>query len=470
MDTIEPGDVTGPGAPEREPRRFYWGWALLSILFAAWIGYALTGYFSPGESKEKDFTQERVAIRLTGVYLAALRKSGQTEAIEKVEEQYGKSLAEIRKNLFEERGAQAGAAEIVLVIDALENRPPDPQALEKLAASKDTDERMFGEAFQPGLEKTRAQELSRKLDADFFERLAGAQALEEGGLVERSSRRFGLVDRVSDPETYIPVVAVMLAAPAIVVVGLVVLALGVVFHLSKAFKPLGTPLGEISALDADRLALRVALALLCFAIVPPMVVAFFPPGTRGSFSTFTGMLVVFGAIVFMLRIPLVGVADPWPKLVGRVRPAWQLVGLGVLGFLANLPIVILLAVGSSQLLKNLPAPSHPVTEILGRGGAFGTIGLYLLVSLTAPLIEETMFRGMLFPALGRFMKPVAAGLLTGLLFASVHPQGPILWASLAAVGCMACYLTYMTGSLVPALVMHSVHNAAIVTLALALAG
>jgi membrane protease YdiL (CAAX protease family) len=57
-----------------------------------------------------------------------------------------------------------------------------------------------------------------------------------------------------------------------------------------------------------------------------------------------------------------------------------------------------------------------------------------------------------------------------LLFAAIHPQGPILWAGLAAIGVMACFLTHMTGSLVPAMVMHSVHNASVLTLAIVVLG
>ncbi|MCH8922998.1 MAG: ATP-binding cassette domain-containing protein [Planctomycetes bacterium] len=60
----------------------------------------------------------------------------------------------------------------------------------------------------------------------------------------------------------------------------------------------------------------------------------------------------------------------------------------------------------------------------------------------------------LFPALAERLKSPWAGMLvSGFLFAAIHPQGPSGWPPLLAVGFMAALVTYQTGSLLPAMVL-----------------
>jgi membrane protease YdiL (CAAX protease family) len=94
--------------------------------------------------------------------------------------------------------------------------------------------------------------------------------------------------------------------------------------------------------------------------------------------------------------------------------------------------------------------------------------MYVLVSVMAPLIEETAFRGLLFPALSRYLSPAASILLSGFMFGAIHPQGPLLWAALGGIGAVAALLSYLTGSLIPSMVMHACQNFCVLTLSVVL--
>lgn len=57
------------------------------------------------------------------------------------------------------------------------------------------------------------------------------------------------------------------------------------------------------------------------------------------------------------------------------------------------------------------------------------------------------------------MKSPAIGILaTSLLFAAIHPTGIPAWLALATTGAFAAITVHQTGSLVPAIVLHGIHN------------
>jgi membrane protease YdiL (CAAX protease family) len=114
-----------------------------------------------------------------------------------------------------------------------------------------------------------------------------------------------------------------------------------------------------------------------------------------------------------------------------------------------------------------PPITHPAIEIISQNkDTVVVLGLILVASITAPFWEEVAFRGTLLPALSTGLKsPVWGVLLTSFLFAAIHPQGIPAWPPLMVVAAMASILTYQTGSLVPALVLHATHNFVLMTAA-----
>jgi membrane protease YdiL (CAAX protease family) len=85
----------------------------------------------------------------------------------------------------------------------------------------------------------------------------------------------------------------------------------------------------------------------------------------------------------------------------------------------------------------------------------------VLVTVLAPLCEEMLFRGFLFPALRNWKGVLPAAILTGLIFGAVHiGSSPIGFAlPLAVFGFGLCLLYHVTGSLYPSIALHAMNNA-----------
>jgi len=96
----------------------------------------------------------------------------------------------------------------------------------------------------------------------------------------------------------------------------------------------------------------------------------------------------------------------------------------------------------------------------------GLVILWLaLAAIIIPILEEILFRGLLYGTLRQYVGPVAAGVLSASLFAAVHS----LWigaAPLFVLGCVLAWLYERTGSIWSAIALHATHNAVQLGLAL----
>lgn len=130
------------------------------------------------------------------------------------------------------------------------------------------------------------------------------------------------------------------------------------------------------------------------------------------------------------------------------------------------------------ILTRLLAGHHEVSQSISQMGQSASLGGRLLLALTAvsvgPLVEETMFRGVLFSALlgfrqrGGTQAPVpgarvaTAMLVSALLFGMVHlPDLAWHWyavPNLALLGLGCAWLRLQSGSLWPSIAAHSVNN------------
>jgi membrane protease YdiL (CAAX protease family) len=89
-----------------------------------------------------------------------------------------------------------------------------------------------------------------------------------------------------------------------------------------------------------------------------------------------------------------------------------------------------------------------------------TVGVLLLVSsLNAGVVEEAAFRGYMQGPIERQAGPVVAILVTGVMFAVAHLDfSPVLLPYYLAVAAVYGLVTYLTGSILPAIVLHTVGN------------
>jgi membrane protease YdiL (CAAX protease family) len=77
--------------------------------------------------------------------------------------------------------------------------------------------------------------------------------------------------------------------------------------------------------------------------------------------------------------------------------------------------------------------------------------------VAAPLVEETLFRGVLFRSF-RAKWGVAPGiLLSAVVFGLMHPF-PFYFLPIFVLGSVFASLTYIRGSLLPSMVAHGINN------------
>lgn len=151
-------------------------------------------------------------------------------------------------------------------------------------------------------------------------------------------------------------------------------------------------------------------------------------------------------------------------------PTRRAIGKGVLYGLAAVPPVMLLSHVVAAVADRLgyEPRGQEVFDWLSDNGVSAGTRVFLMASAVflAPLVEEVLFRGILFPALLKGRAFASAALLTGLYFALVHVHALSLLPLLAlSVALSAAYAS--TGSLLTPVVMHALFNATSLLLYLA---
>ena len=160
---------------------------------------------------------------------------------------------------------------------------------------------------------------------------------------------------------------------------------------------------------------------------------------------------------FRFRSPILRTLRWRPLENGRVRPLLAYLGFLAGGFLLS----IFVALGS---LLFTPKNKMPIDQLLQDRHT----ALWLLVlSVTlAPLFEETVFRGYLYPVVARTFGIVPGAIFTGLLFGLMHlPQlGGNLpqVALLMTVGIVFTAARAKTGNVLPGYLLHVGYNSFIV--------
>lgn len=104
-------------------------------------------------------------------------------------------------------------------------------------------------------------------------------------------------------------------------------------------------------------------------------------------------------------------------------------------------------------------PESMMAGYLEASSGVSETGFLAIVStaIIAPVVEEVIFRGLIYTRLQRAMRPVTAVLVSAFVFAFCHGQA--IWFCYAYIlGLVFAHLTRMTNSIVPAVLMHVVFN------------
>jgi membrane protease YdiL (CAAX protease family) len=180
-----------------------------------------------------------------------------------------------------------------------------------------------------------------------------------------------------------------------------------------------------------------------------------PKDTAVALAAFTSYGV--GALLGILLINFL----IWRPFKGRLQGLFNFdlraIPIGFATYFAAVPVVILAATINEKLIPQGGGGNPVLTIITGSENIEAKVLLFLTVAVLAPLFEETLFRGMLYPALASRMSPWLAIPLTSFIFAACHFSAAEL-IPLTLLGMVMTYTYHRTKNLVPSMVLHSLWN------------
>ena len=138
-----------------------------------------------------------------------------------------------------------------------------------------------------------------------------------------------------------------------------------------------------------------------------------------------------------------------------VRAIW--IGIGAL-FLVRVATGILLVL--TDQTKHVQAGFEHF-DVTSKTQAITSISVVLAVLslvVIAPIVEEIVFRGLLFGALAGRLGVLGSAVITALLFGAVHGD-PVLFPTLVAMGFVTALAYAGTGNLWVAVTLHALNNA-----------
>jgi membrane protease YdiL (CAAX protease family) len=160
--------------------------------------------------------------------------------------------------------------------------------------------------------------------------------------------------------------------------------------------------------------------------------------------------------------------------------------LGLATYLMALPlaavgiVVMLLLMRLQGALaggKEPAPPSHPITEIVEQAGWPVVLQIFFLACVAAPIVEETMFRGVLYRhlreasrGLGTASSFVVSATVVSFIFAAIHPQGVLGISVLMGLAYAFALAREWRGSLLPSMVAHGITNGIALLIATLLLG
>ncbi len=134
------------------------------------------------------------------------------------------------------------------------------------------------------------------------------------------------------------------------------------------------------------------------------------------------------------------------------------IGYGVAGYLAMLPLVFALRLISQVIFRHIPntAPNPIMPLMASEQDMASRLLIFGMVAVAAPFFEELFFRGALFGGLRTRWGWVVCAVISGVLFAVVHP--PQDWLPIFGLGFGLATMREMRQSLVPCFIAHGIQN------------
>lgn len=207
---------------------------------------------------------------------------------------------------------------------------------------------------------------------------------------------------------------------------------------------------------------KIVLTYIAAQFIPAFIVPFVPAENRFMVTIYTTIACFVVGVGIMLWI---NQTATFPNSIEKsTKPPVQKVILwGVCGtFLA---FVAQYAARAIELfIFHLPAGSQNTQTLMVT---LGTYPLFiLLIAILGPIMEEFVFRKVIFGSLFDITGGIGAAVISSLIFAFVHVDGHILLYSM--IGFVFSYLYYKTKSIAVPIIAHSLMNTIVVVASLTL--
>jgi membrane protease YdiL (CAAX protease family) len=179
--------------------------------------------------------------------------------------------------------------------------------------------------------------------------------------------------------------------------------------------------------------------------------------------------VILISVLAMLPAHLLTLALAWFVVTGKGKRAfWKALGWAWsprYGFVADIAACIGITLGlygvSVALFYFFGNPETDLVRVLNSSQA-ARYGIVVMAVLTAPLVEEVVYRGVLYPALQRRIGRLLSVAGVTLVFAAIHvPQYRPNYGAITTIVFLSLTLTVVrayTGRLLPCVVIHTIFN------------
>ncbi|HLG13520.1 MAG TPA: type II CAAX endopeptidase family protein [Blastocatellia bacterium] len=222
-----------------------------------------------------------------------------------------------------------------------------------------------------------------------------------------------------------------------------------------------------------------AITLIPLVLLMPFVVVWFfnhqQPGVptdvieRDLANWVKGPTSVLVQLVATMIAHLITIGVCWWVVTARsTQPFWASLGWKLdsrsVAVTAGLIAIVVpgVLVLDSLLTRLIPQPTESLFEEMLKTGKAVRLTVAVLAVFTAPLVEEVVYRGVLYSGLRKKLSPVPAIAIVSLLFTSVHLlQYWGAWAGVLGLAVLSFVLTGIrakTRSLFPCFAIHTVHN------------
>jgi hypothetical protein len=234
---------------------------------------------------------------------------------------------------------------------------------------------------------------------------------------------------------------------------------------AAAFNPDSPPWGVGMALGLWTASLALMIFVPAVAIIPYIVIGYGGQDMQRALATIdqdpNALLI---SIAATLPAHLITLALVWAVVTrfGR-RPFWRTIGWGWpprFGFWACAGAALAL-LGASYLVASLLGTKETPFDQMLKSSPNALFATAFLATVTAPLVEELVYRGVLYPAFRR-AGVLWAVIVVTFLFAVIHvPQYYNSPGTVGAIVLLSGALTLVrakTGSVLPCFVIHLIFN------------